>query len=418
MIYTAIICFVCLIILNIIIAKRLRDVFNPFTVMSALFFLPMIISTLKLSNFQTDWTEDAILMMVGSFIVWGIYPFVFLSLIKVEEKKIFTPNIDLTAIGRSMAAVFLITFLLENYLLFGHLIPLLGDLGRLLEFHASSISGLGIITKSSPLFCIFLIRNYLVKKNNLDLTLFFICLLMPITRGSRIDIMLSIICSISIFSCYKLPKISKKSLIYGSLGLGVFFIVFIIIGNYRTTIGGEYEIMLSDVFKYNSYAGPGEIFAWFYGYFCLPFEDFNRVTANYSHISYDGLLSISPITNGLFSGHTLFGIPNSDAIYDYTYYYTNSFAVPTALAYFYLDLGVYGGLISMFIYMSLLLFFYRMSRKSDKYLIAYCLFMGMFGLSAFQALILGGQTFRILILSQLPFFIRKKKRSKLDRVIN
>jgi oligosaccharide repeat unit polymerase len=384
----------------------------------------MILSTLRLSGLQnSEWGADSIAMLWGSTVVWGVIPFIFLLLnLNANSKQILIePNKQskIFRIIRYISVIFIVAFFAENKLLFGNFVPILGNLSIMLESHSSSIPLIGILTKGSAAVCVILMRNFIVYRKRIDLLIFFVCILLPVTRGSRIDILLSIISTVCLMAGYNFLKFSRKSIYKTLIIIFASYLVFIILGNYRTTHGGEYEVSVKELIEFKQSAGPGEIHAWYYTYFCMPFEDFDRITTHYSNVKFNGVISFSPIINGIFLGNTLFDIPNPDVIYDYNYYFTNPFAVPTALAYFYMDLGVYGGLFMMMIYMFILLFLYRKSRKNEKYLIIYSLFMGAFALSSFQAVIVGAETLRMIIIAILPFILtNNRKINKAETLIN
>lgn len=409
---------ILLILLNIILLIKVKDFFNPFTMMSLFFFLPMGLSTLRLSGLQKNtWSFESNLMIWASIIVWGLVPFVILLLFGKINKSEIVYTKSIYKIIRYACFAFIAIFLIENKILFHSYIPILSkNLILLFEKHYASLSFWGIITKGSPLFCTLALRNYLLFRKKSDLILTIICLLLPITRISRLDIMFSVISLFTLLSLYN--SISWRSLVKSKYFFGVIllsvvlFFVFIVSGNFRSSHGNEYEFSTKKVFQYKGDPGPGEIFAWAYSYFCLPFEDSDRIIANYQNKKFYGQLSISPIVNGIFFGHVWGNFPNPDIIYNYNERFTNFFAVPTALPYFYMDLGVIGGTFSMLIYQIILLTFYLKSSKSEFAKIAYSIFLAAFCLSSFQAFIMSAQTTRMiliaLILFTLPNFFRKK----------
>ena len=402
-------------ILNLILYKRIHHFFNPFTIMSIFFFTPMIISTLRLSDFQNkNWNDTTNDFLIYSFLVWGLIPLVyllfFLPKAKNAQKYSFSYSSVFARNVRILGFLFIALFLIENYIIFGNVIPLLGNLVRLLEQHNQSISGVRLITKSSPGIVLVLLLNYIKFEKKLDLWLMLICFLLPLTRVSRFEVFMSVISGASLFFSYRSVKFSPKAVLIIVLSLTVLLSGLSFLSNYRTSTGGKYdEGNVINYARYNADPGPGNIYAWMYAYFSLPFEDFNNIVTHYHGDRYEGKLSLSPIVNGLLFFDSFTDWPNPDIVdKNYNYYFTNSVAVPTALAYFYLDLGLNWGCISMAIYMVVLLYLYQRRNRSRNAGLLYSLFLGAFSLSAFQAVIMAPYLARMAVVILLPFVLNIK----------
>ncbi|MCU0321695.1 MAG: oligosaccharide repeat unit polymerase [Chitinophagaceae bacterium] len=377
--------------------------------MSIFYFLPLVVSTLRLSELQNpSWSTNTNIMLFGSVITWGVMPFLFLYFVKTSysnnEFKLRKSTM-FQVIARFFSVSLVLLFILENKILSGSFLPIFGDLAVLMEVHTESIPGLGIFTRSSPAIVVIVLLSYTMFKSKFDLFLFFICFLLPITRGSRIEIFVSLIASLYIVIYFKVLNLKVKNLVKYAVIVSLIASFFIVAGNYRTSHGGEFEINIEDFTRYKGEPGPGGLYAWLYSYFCIPFEDLDRIISYYPDSRFYGAFSFSPILVGAFSLNNVFDIPLMTEIDKFNAYYTNPTSVPTALAYFYLDFGILGGLIPMAVYMLILLVMYKYRKRSGCHLLAYCLLLGSFSLSSFQAIMLSPSTFRMIILSILPFLL-------------
>ncbi len=381
--------------------------------MSVFYFFPLYISSFKLSDLQSQiYSEATNTIIIGSIVVWGILPLFFLLL----KKSTYQYKGILTVIGdkqsmiiRMISMGYIFLHLIENFILSGNFIPFLADISTALEIHTVSLPGIGFITKSTSAFAALSFLNYISKRRKTDILITFACMLLPITKFSRIELFTSIVCIFCIgfslkFFSLKVKKIALYVLILTGLGMGGSYL-----GNLRGSQMGTYDISFAKLIQYNSDPGPFELYAVLYGYFCLPFEDLDRFVRHNKDNRLNGLISLMPVTNGLLNLDNLLDTPDMEIVDKYRADSTFGTSVSTSLSYFYLDLGEFWGLFPMLIYMCFLLYLYQNRFKNKQLLILYSIYLAAFSLTSFQAVMIGSLTIRTMIVSLVPFFIVRLK---------
>ena len=413
-------------LLVLFVKKRTNDWLNPFTICAAFFFFPMILATFKLFLHQVEvWHSSTIILLVGSTIVWGIYPFLFLTMTKRskrEQKKAFNIHMNTFNVNVSilLAVAFCFLYLYENYQLTGHVLPFLLGGGIILETHTLSLPVIRFITKSSPAIIGLLLISGRNQKKWITSILALFVFLIPLTRLSRIDTFLSlltvilIVYNLGIFKRYKLKKLVIAGTLVGIIGF------LSAAGNIRGSHFGKYNFSYANAIQFTLNPGPAEIFAVIYGYFALPFESLDRLIRKNPDERLYGAFSLSPLANSIIELDKLVDFPTMDTIKEYDNPVMIITGVSTSLAYFYMDFGPIGALLPMFVYMSLYLYLYRKKRVSPLLLLLFALYSSFFSLVAFQAFISNPQAFRMLMIATVPFFLElfslrhvKERREKL-----
>lgn len=393
---------------NLILAKKIKDYFNPVSIMSVFFFIPMLFSSMRLSTLQSDaWFFDTKVMLIGSFLVWGLVPLFFLtSLIKQSLHNAGLQRLRKSKLPRSLYYIiillslgFIVLYLLEIKIISGTFIPILhGSLAS--EFHTASLPLLGIVTRAGPGISGLLFVSFYYYRRKLLLLLLFISVFLPVIKAGRVDILLSIMTLLILNSNLKLVRFHMKNMIFG-LSLFSFLIVGLShLGNLRAGHMGKVTFIYSEMIGYKGYSGPADSLAWVYGYFALPFENFDRfVRKNQNHRVW-GLFTFQPLFNSLFELDRFLDLPTMSYVNEFRDPVTES-GVGTSLSNFYMDFGVVGGLFSMLMYMFLWLFFYAKKTKNPFWLLAYSLYSSFFVLAGFQARMLTAGSFRMLLFAAL-----------------
>ncbi len=390
--------------LNLLLLKK-SNIANPFSLLSILFFLPLILSASKLSGLQSgEWADDTKILIGITVIIWGIYPYFY---ILKSSRKSSTSNVNrlLAQIKPTTEYVmllstlaFVILFIVENQILTGSLIPIVatGDVSH--HAHTKSMPIINIVTRGASLFASFSYILFAKKKRKVLLFLTILVVLVPLTRGSRIDTFICIIALIVINAELKVIEFRQKKNIKWLIVMLVGVVVLMnIVGNERARFTQEYYSYSRNISL--GIEGPYfEPFAWFYGYLSLPFENLNRVIEKNAGGETEGGFTLMPVTNTFInlSNHKL--APQMDTIRSYDDPITPN-GVSSGLAYFYLDFGSIGASIPLAVYMAIWLLFYRYRNNRHIVMtISYAMYSSSFALAAFQPLMLNPALYRRLIL--------------------
>lgn len=369
--------------------RKTADLLNPVTIVGGTFFLPMIIATEQLSWLQRDhWAYETNISLILTWVAWFFVPVVLLFSSRWDRIQLqrYSIAIDTTGLWviRIAAATFLLLFLLENYLLTGAVVPAANGLAAQDNIHIGRVYLLYLITRNGRIFATLLGIAFAVRKNYADLLLAVVVVLVPVSRLARIDLIPASLCFILII--YYLQNRSRQILkraIYAGLALAIVFVVF---GNMRASHLGKYEISYADSIGYHGLRGPGEIFAWLYGYFPLSFENYDRFVRNVEPGAHTyGLYTLRPLILGLTQLDAYIpGYPDEAYEAGWGNPLAPQATVATALRQFYLDFGPVFIMIPLLLYIGLLLYLYRAKSRNLYGTVAYVLLVSSFAMSGFQ----------------------------------
>lgn len=419
------ICGFALLIANLVLIRRTRQLGSPFSIISVTFFVPLIVATLSLSNLQHGiWAYRTNVLVAVSVLVWGLVPFLLLLIVSGKSghgKSLRTQIEELpysfVIFARLFAVTFLVCFFAENYILTKHLLPYNAGGSTMHEIHAKSLPVIGLLTKGNSSVLLLLFVCAVRTRSPLDWIAIAVILIVPAMRGSRIDIFQSAIALGVAFSMVSNMK-PFRLLAVLLVGAMVLTIAGGALAYYRTSQGNRYQISLADIaglsLKDSDLFTPA--LSQLFSNFVVPFEDLDHlVRKNPRPVFWGELTLISPLPNAFFEFHHLVGLENVSAVESEGYgdpVATNG--VNTALAAFYLDFGAVGAAFPMLLYLLFWLYlFFRRNGNVGTFLV-YCLMCSFFSLSAFQAYMADGRSFRLMILVLIPFiFIERRQRRQL-----
>ncbi len=294
-------------------------------------------------------------------------------------------SVTATRLVRLISLVVISTFLLSNYLQAGRLIPWFGvDVAKL---HVDYVQGLRMIARATPFAASISLVLYLRKKRTFDLALFFILVILPLSRGTRFDTLFVVLSSL-VIARIMLSRINVKFLLLTVVTLLAGSGLFALMGAIRSSHAGQYDVNYARYIAFIPNEGPLGIFALLYGYFALPFENFNiLVISNLGHRTF-GLASLHWLFVGFFKLNLIFpGFGSSYNAVELFQPISGASTVSTGLVPFYLDFGVGGAWVPMILYMAGWLLLYRRSRDSTLHMVLYALTSASFALSSFQPLV-------------------------------
>lgn len=393
-----------LICFNYFVAKRARNIFNPQFFLSLFFHVPLVLSSLKLTAVEGDiWLFETKVMLSGAFLIFCL-PGIFVLLFRKESGHPIVVRKHRLANGytslRLIVFGLIASYLLENFILSGNILPFLTGSDQLHKLHTASIPGLSIVSRSISLGCLLSFYMFMEKRKLIDLGLLILTLIIPLTKGSRMELFISILVVVIFYFSINQPSF-KRLLITSGIGVSI-VIVMGFIGQMRSSQLGEIKWSYANIIGYNGNPGPYDSFAFAYSYFVLNFDNLDRLIRNTPNTRYHGLLSLMPLTDSVFEFDRVFNKPGIEILKNHRKPNTKN-GVSTALAAFYLDFGPVGGLISLSMYMLFLIYLYAIRHGSLRNLILYCFMLTFFCLSAFQPVILAPISYRIL-LGTLLFF--------------
>lgn len=403
-----------LVIYNIIFVYEIikkKNFFGLGTIINVAINLNFILYLLKWSNFIVSEPSMSMYILMDTIIV--IFIIVMLcskspidELMK-NEKRIIFKRINLfknkVNLYILINIVYILLFLLENYIGSGKLAPYLVGI----DIHTYSAPLISFVTRALyvMIFLNYICYNSFKEKKYLVFLLIDI-LLFPILRGGRINLFMALLQFGLFFIMYNLPVVIKrKKILISIIGIGMIFVIAgVYMGNKRVESnlkGHELEgkITYKDHIKYTGPEDPIGILPWYYGYFPMSFANLDK-TIQYiddNNLRTYGLYTSRPILVGLLELDNI--IPNYKDI-EYAsglaQYYTTAATVRTGFMEFYLDFGKLAG-ISIAIYAAIGLFIYNKIRKNIFLVSAYAFFAGCWFFMSFQNMMIDVTTLYGLI---------------------
>ncbi len=299
-----------------------------------------------------NWSGQIETQRADMFYVLFIYLFVAGILYMLLEKKRPTAPAMLARSNRALPlwAVnvgLILLILLENLIATGHVAPALIGV----DSHAKQAPILVYLTRASYAVVALDVVFFLIEKKARHLIWAGVVLLIPIiTTSSRMlsvqsgsqaaALLLFLLTSGMSGAVGRLTKAKRIRLLMITgivLVAAVLFLIYV--GINRMNRYGTYALTYSEGIQYH---GPGgEIMAWLYGYFVLPFNNLNlsikHVAAEHN---YFGLYSFAPVFFGILQFDNLFGLTN-DYVQKIAMYITKAAMVPTGFWTFYYDFGAF-----------------------------------------------------------------------------
>ena len=297
-------------------AFKARSFANPQLYLSAFFHLPLMISTLKLTSVESPyWLLDTEIMLMGSAILFcfpGIYILLFEKEGSSQGSHDFKISVACSKYFRFVAIGFCGLYVLESYLLSGTLFPIFlgGDIAH--HVHSSRMPVLGTFSRSMSLAALLVFLSFRKDRKVFDFVLLVIVIFLPISRASRIEIFVSMICISVLYFTTSRISISRA---LGILSVAAAFTLLMgYIGTQRTNRFGEIDWSYARIIGYKADPGPFDSFAFAYSYFALTFDNLDRLIRNAGQHRYHGLLTVSPLTDTILEFDNLLDKPSISQI--------------------------------------------------------------------------------------------------------
>lgn len=410
-------------ITNFFVIRHTKTWLNPLTIISVVFFLPLIFALSRLSALQAEfWAYDTYAVILLTLIFWVLFPTIYLLLQKKHEHKetryqsdqpyLKSKAFELTA--RWFALLVGSAYLLANYIQASSLLPFLQP-ELAVQIHAEFPPGIRLIARAGPAAIALLFVSFFYNRKKFDLVLMLCIFLIPLSRLSRIDPFISGMMMLVLNGYFPLIKYRSRSIVIAICLAAVIGVVGLDLGNQRTNQFGRYEVKYEDAILWKpDVTGPLDVLPSLYGFFPLSFENFDVfVRTNKGNYTY-GLQSLDWLLTGVFKFNILRSF--QELKYSDLHYrpVSSGATVPTVLFPFYADFGAAGSAIPLFIYMLIWLEFFRRAARSPLFAVLFALSSGGFALATFQAVIVSPLLVQQLIEIAIIFFIVRHLAKKSD----
>lgn len=394
---------------------RCREWINPLTIMVVCFFVPLFFALFRLARIQLpSWSYDTYVAMGTTIGAWLILPIILVIVggqkynPKVISGALLIETKEFSVIVRLFSIVVVVSYLVGNYIQAGTFFPATNPRIATL-IHATFPFGIRLFAKANLAAAVLLYMLFYCKRNKIDLLLFALVLLVPLTRLSRIDFALSLVIIFVCFSAIPLFRWNSRR-----LTLTLSFLLMLIVGgaelgNLRTNQFGTYDIKYEQAIGWKpSVIGPGSVLPIAYGYFPLSFENFDAFVRQSKGERTYGLYSFDWLFTGIVKLNWIPGfreVQSDGAKFEPI---SGAAAVPTALFPFYADFGAIFMLVPMVIYLGLWFVFYYRSRRNYLSLALFAVYTSGFALSSFQAVIASPVIFQQLVEMAVIFWVAKR----------
>jgi oligosaccharide repeat unit polymerase len=398
-------CLALSFILMLITLYKTKDLLNPSLISFIFWGIPIFLSSLRWSDLQAEkWEDITYLLLIYSLLAFVIIPSLIILFLKIKfvnrttEIKKLSENINPQIIV-FFSFLTIVLYFVENIISGGTLIPALHSNSGV-DVHTISISGLLIITRSFiPVLALFLALLYFSSKKKMYLLLLILCILLPVTRLARFDILMALLPLIGVV--FEFIKNKKKFMLITLVLCIVISLGGAALGQYRMTHGNKYDISYSQGIMYKGIEGPYEVGAVIYGYFALSIENLDRfVKSNYDFDDYQyGKFILRPITAGVFKFNNIFNdYPMYEFINDLRDPLIGYATVHTAMVDFSMDFGYYLSFFVMLLFSFIGLLFYIQSQKNFKRRIYFLIYSQGFLFLSFQNLFIEARLLYQIIL--------------------
>lgn len=399
---------------NFLVIRHVKTWLNPLTIISFVFFFPLLFALSRLSALQAEsWAYDTYAVILLSLMFWVLFPTIYLLLQNKYEQKETRYQSDqkylkskaFKNLARWFALLVGASFLLANYIQASSLLPFLQP-ELALKIHTEFPPVIRIIARAGPAAIALLFVSFFYNRKKIDLVLLLFIFLLPLSRLSRIDPFISSVMMLILNGYFPLIKLRPRNIILAICLATVVGVIGVDLGNQRTNRFGVYDVKYEDAILWKpTIKGPLAVFPSLYGIFPLSFENFDVfVRANKDNRTY-GIQSL----DWLFTGVLKFNILRSfqELKYGDLHFTAISSAsnVPTVLFPFYADFGAAGSALPLFFYMLVWLEFFRRARQSPLFAVLFALYSGGFALSTFQAIIVSPLLVQQLFEIAIAFFI-------------
>ncbi len=358
----------------------------------------MLAAMTRMSGLQAaSWNYETYVVMFLSALFWLMVPILFFFVNHIGNKSYIACDFELDRSVRDLFSspksvklvrtiwCFVVgAYVLSNLVQSGQLV--ITNPEALYSLHFEFPFGLRFFARATPVAVILLYFVFFANRNKFDLVLLSVAFLVPLSRGSRIDVALSLVALCVVFSRFPVVNLSKKNIFILALVGACLIVGGVEYGNQRLNRFGLYEVTYDKVIAWRSdIVGPSMILPTVYAYFPLSFENFDQFVGQSRGSTY-GLLSFDWFFTGFVKANWLPGY--SQLLADASFVPISSGAnVPTALMPFFSDFGAVGSFFPMFLCMGFWLYSYEKGKKSVSWFAIFALYSAAFSLSSFQGLI-------------------------------
>lgn len=401
-------------ITNFLVIRHTRTWLNPLTIISLVFFLPLVFALSRLSALQAEvWAYDTYAVILLSLMFWVLFPTIYLLLQKKREHKEFRYQADqfylkskafyLTA--RGFGLLVSCAYLIANYIQANSLLPFLQP-ELAVKIHAEFPPVIRLIARAGPAAIALLFVSFFYNRKKFDLFLMLLIFVLPLSRLSRIDPFISGMMMLVLNGYFPLIKYRSRNVILAICMAGIVGVVGLDLGNQRTNQFGRYDVKYEDAILWKpDVTGPLDVLPSLYGFFPLSFENFDVfVRTNKGNHTY-GLQSLDWLFTGVLKVNILRSF--QELKYEDLHYrpVSSGATVPTVLFPFYADFGAAGSAAPLFLYMLIWLEFFRRAARSPLFAVLFALSSGGFALATFQAVIVSPLLVQQLFEIAIIFFI-------------
>lgn len=314
------------IIYLIFVIFRKQDFFSINTYILLGVYLPLLISNFNWSYYHIEDRPDSFYIL---FIIFNLLA-IFVNILpqnSIKYKNItFEIKKDLKLPVEVYNMIYIFAILMENYYVSGYFIP--SRYG--IDIHTARMPYVYFITTAIYLVSVMnLVEFFATKKKRYAVYILILVSFNVVTKSSRIDAFISATQLISILLFYffyskksviiKGKEIEKKSNKIKIILIAIIFAIILItiglvVGNNRMNANGKYNLSYADGIKYTGPETPGEVLAYYYGYFPISFDNLAYNMANTEiNPNYIGLSSFRTLYFGVFQFDNLLGLDGGEA---------------------------------------------------------------------------------------------------------
>lgn len=382
--------------LNFFVLQHTRKWFNPLTIISITFFVPLVFALFRLSGLQAkSWEYETYALIILAIGAWLVLPAMTLL---IAQKKAPGVREALTASGladsrtffrfsRWFALIVGASYVAGNYIQAGTLLPL-NDPELAYRLHSEFPPVIRFFARANPAAVGLLFVAFYFQRRKSDLALLLFVFLIPLSRYSRIDPFMSVVVMLVLNTYLPIVRHKARHVVIAALVVVSLAVLAVELGNQRENRFGLQRFKYQDAILWKpDLVGPYSTLPVAYGYSSLSFENLNgfvrtnKLNRTYGVMSFDwfftGIVKFNWLRsfNELSSGLAAYRPVSSAA------------NVPTALYPFFADFGAALAWIPMCIYMAFWLELYRRAASSLKFALLYAVYSAGFALSTFQAVI-------------------------------
>ena len=375
--------------------KRTKNICNIAFILQIFIFIHLFFFYRHWSEFIDNQQDISFNIVVISLLIIFYLGLIFSK--KINYKRVNSINKFSTIALYLYNIIFIVLTLLESYIITGTIAPSLQGI----DAHQLSLPIINIITRNLGLVLILNFLYYTYKKNFylLSLNLVYIIYFF-IFRSARMVVFCAFIQLLIFMIIYYNKKLNFKKIILGIVISIILIISGVIIGNYRMSDYGKYDVSYGGAIKYT---GPNDkfgIMSSYYGYFPMSFEnlDLSIKKAKFNNATTYGLNTLAPFLVGILKLNNIIDdYPYIEYINENITYNVGEAIVPTGFFEFYLDFKNFM-IIGLLFYLIITIYFYNRIEKNIFYIFAYSVMGSAWAMMSFQNMLIVPNTLYQIII--------------------